>query len=532
VRCDLVDVAKSGRLAVKVISGGMILSAGNLACSAISAMGSIVVARMLGPADYGVVGIALIYPMMLSGLADLGLSTAITRYASLSDLHGALTALWLRVIASAAFAMALALLAPYMAASLQRPYLTHMIQLLAIYAFASGALASVTAFLAGVNRYRDLALINLVTAVVRVSSSIALILAGYGVYGAVWGLSIGYSLAAIYAFVKLASSASPAPNFARPALMGVLGYSLPLYVPGLIGIPLSQLYNILRAVYVTDVEVGNFQIASNLLTPISVATGSLSTALFTTLPQLVNRDYELRNAVNKAARYTAIVIAPIATALALFSKQVVYVVYGPKYELAPLYLLIMAFSSLLAPFGVVTMYLNIIGATKATMMLNVIGLAMGLPITWILLVHYGMLGAVVASLVGSALSAALSLIIVERRYGVKVEVSRVVRYWLPPLAASAPAYTAMCAIRDQWLALGIGLATYLASLAALTALAASTKDLVDLADIGGGIKYVGPLINRTLNVVIKVKTMLRAQRWLQRSCRRGARAVQSNRRKT
>jgi hypothetical protein len=157
---------------------------------------------------------------------------------------------------------------------------------------------------------------------------------------------------------------------------------------------------------------------------------------------------------------------------------------------------------------------------------------MGLPITWILLVRYGMLGAVVASLVGSALSAALSLIIVERRYGVKVEVSRVVRYWLPPLAASAPAYTAIRAVRDQWLALGIGLVTYLALLALLTALAASTEDLVGLADIGGGIRYVGPLVNRTLNVVIKVKAMLRAQSWLQRSCRRGARAVPSNRCKT
>jgi O-antigen/teichoic acid export membrane protein len=501
-------VAKSGRLAVKVVSGGMVLSVGNLAYSAISAVGSIVVARMLGPADYGVVSITLIYPMMLSGLADLGLSTAITRYASLGDLRGALTALWLRVIASAAFAMVLVLLAPYMAASLQRSYLTPMIQLLAIYAFASGALASVTAFLAGVNRYRDLVLINLVTAAVRVSSSIALILAGYGVYGALWGFSIGYSLAAIYAFVKLASSASPAPNFARPALMDVLGYSLPLYVPGLIGIPLSQFYNILRAVYVTDVEVGNYQVASNLLTPISIVAGSLSTALFTTLPLLIDKDCEFRDAVNKAARYSAMAIAPVAMALALFSKQVVYVVYGSRYELAPLYLSIMAFSSLLAPFGVVTMYLNIVGATKVTMMLNIIGMAMGLPITWILLVHYGMLGAVIASLISSTLSTVVSLLIVKKRYDVGVEVLRVVKYWLPSLVASAPVYMAMRAIGDLWLALGIGLAMYLASLVTLTAVTTSTEDLLDLADISGGVKYVGPLISRALSVVVKVKAAL------------------------
>jgi O-antigen/teichoic acid export membrane protein len=190
----------------------------------------------------------------------------------------------------------------------------------------------VAAFLAGVNRYWDLAVVNFIVAVMRVSSSIALILAGYGVYGAVWGFSIGYSLAAVYALIKLISLADLAPNFTKPALTDILRYSLPLYIPGLIGIPLSQFYNILRAIYVTNVEIGNYQIASNLLTPIGIVTSSLSTALFTTLPQLINEDYKFRDAVNKAARYTAVVVAPIAIALTLFSKQAVYIVYGSQYD--------------------------------------------------------------------------------------------------------------------------------------------------------------------------------------------------------
>jgi O-antigen/teichoic acid export membrane protein len=178
-------MTKSGRVAAKVASSSMVLSAGNLAYTAISAVGSIAIARLLGPADYGIISIALIYPMMLSGLADLGLSTAITRYASLGNLNRAFTALWLRAIASVLFATALIPLAPYLAVSLQRPYLTPMIYVLAVYTFANNAVASVTAFLAGINRYWDLTIIDLIRNVMRVSSSIALILAGYGVYGAV-----------------------------------------------------------------------------------------------------------------------------------------------------------------------------------------------------------------------------------------------------------------------------------------------------------------------------------------------------------
>jgi len=78
----------SNRVSAKVASGGFALFGGRLAYNAVSAVGSIVIARLLGPANYGVVSIALIYPLMFSGLADLGLSTAIMRYASIGDLGG------------------------------------------------------------------------------------------------------------------------------------------------------------------------------------------------------------------------------------------------------------------------------------------------------------------------------------------------------------------------------------------------------------------------------------------------------------
>ena len=82
------DMAGSGRVGVRAV-GGFALFVGRLAYNAISAVGSIVIARLLGPANYGIISIALIYPLMFSGLADLGLSTAIMRYASIGDLRRA-----------------------------------------------------------------------------------------------------------------------------------------------------------------------------------------------------------------------------------------------------------------------------------------------------------------------------------------------------------------------------------------------------------------------------------------------------------
>jgi O-antigen/teichoic acid export membrane protein len=500
-------MAGSGRVGVRAVGGGFVLFVGRLAYNAVSAVGSIVIARLLGPANYGVVSIALIYPLMFSGLADLGLSTAIMRYASIGDFRRAFTALWLRVLITTAFAVALIPLAPYLAFTLHRPYLAPMIDVLAIYAFAYNAVTSVTAFLAGVNRYWDYVVVDLVRNSVRVSSSIALVLAGYGVYGAVWGFSIGYAVATVYAFVRLVRVMDPVLSLAGNDIAEVLNYSIPLYIPGLLGIPIGQFYNILMAIYVTNAEMGNYQISGNLLTPIGLITGSLSTALFTTLPQLVNEDYKFRDALNRAARYTAIVVSPIAIALALFSNQAVYIVYGPQYSLAPLYLSIMAISNLLAPFGVVPMYLNIIGATRTTMALNIVSMLIGLPITWALLVHYGMLGAVIASLINGVLGTAISLIIARRMYSIVIDVTQVVKYWAPSLIAGTLTYPAMHIMSNMWLALSVGSVIYLALLIILTALMTNMEDLKNIADISRSINYVGPLINHMINYIIMVKTL-------------------------
>jgi O-antigen/teichoic acid export membrane protein len=496
------------KISVKAVSGIMALSIGNFVYTAISALGSIIIARLLGPADYGVISIALIYPMMFSGLADLGLSTAIMRYASLGDLKNASTAFYLRIIISLLFAVALVSLASYLAATLQRPYLTPMIYILAIYSFASGALSSATALLAGVNRYWDLAFINIVLAVVRVSSSIALILAGYGVYGAVWGFSIGYFLAASYALILSLRSLDSKFNLTRNSLVEVLNYSIPLYIPGLIGIPLGQLYNILRAIYVTNVEIGNYQVANNLLAPIGIVASSVSTALFTTLPQLINEEYKFKEAINRASKYIALIIAPIAIALALFSEQIVYIIYGSQYELTPQYLSIMALSNILAPFGVVTMYLNIIGATRVTMMLNIINMLIGLPITWILLIYYGMLGAVVATLVNSIIGTVISLAVVRGMYNLNIEIPHVIKYWIPSLGAGIITYTVTHIIENMWLALIIGLPTYSILLTMIAIVVVSFEDLINLANISKGIKYIGPPASRILGIVTRIKAML------------------------
>jgi len=46
-------MTSSGRVGVRAVGGGFVLFVGRLAYNAVSAVGSIVIARLLGPANYG-----------------------------------------------------------------------------------------------------------------------------------------------------------------------------------------------------------------------------------------------------------------------------------------------------------------------------------------------------------------------------------------------------------------------------------------------------------------------------------------------
>ena len=75
----------SDRLAVladESTRGGFSLFLGNTTAIFINALAAIVVARLLGPANYGLFSLSLVIPNLAVAVADLGLTPALTRYSA------------------------------------------------------------------------------------------------------------------------------------------------------------------------------------------------------------------------------------------------------------------------------------------------------------------------------------------------------------------------------------------------------------------------------------------------------------------
>jgi len=73
----------SGRLvevAEDSVRGGFFLFAGNASQLVVLAVASIVIARLLGPEDYGLYSLSLVVPSILAGLVDFGIVSALIRF--------------------------------------------------------------------------------------------------------------------------------------------------------------------------------------------------------------------------------------------------------------------------------------------------------------------------------------------------------------------------------------------------------------------------------------------------------------------
>jgi O-antigen/teichoic acid export membrane protein len=66
-------------IAQKAAHGGLFLFVGNVLSTVILAVGIIIVARLLGPSDYGLYTLALVIPLLLVSLSDAGMSFALVR---------------------------------------------------------------------------------------------------------------------------------------------------------------------------------------------------------------------------------------------------------------------------------------------------------------------------------------------------------------------------------------------------------------------------------------------------------------------
>jgi O-antigen/teichoic acid export membrane protein len=324
----------------KVLSALRWSAATRLVGQAVSWMMTIVVIRLLSPADYGVLAMAVILPSALYLLNDLGLDVVLVQ--RVSPAEGFRRQVFGVVIGvNLLCALALVAGAPLVAAFFSEPILVPILRVLSLQFLLLVFETLPRARLEQRLDFRSQSLINLGASWLGGLATLALAWSGWGVWALVWGRLT--STAANTVALNVVAPSLCRPSFSLAAVRRALSFG------GIVTLERGtwQLFTdadkVIGGRLWSDATLGLYSVAQDLATMPMHRTGGLVTAIgLPAFSQVQDRLDEVRFYLLKAARITSVLSFPIFIGLAVTAPEAVAVLLGSKWPAAAPLLQILA----------------------------------------------------------------------------------------------------------------------------------------------------------------------------------------------
>ncbi|MGC8982739.1 MAG: oligosaccharide flippase family protein [Desulfurococcaceae archaeon] len=496
----------------RMAAGTIALTASGLLASLLGLIFSIVIARLLGPEGYGLVGLAFTYPSLLISLLDMGLGGIVAKYAASRSGYNRIH-VWTGILAKAVLGALGAIItyfcADYFAQLLARPYVASYIKILSPYVFASSLLGAFSMALSGLGRYWLSGSTSIMYYALKGPLAVGLILLGYGVLGVVVSHTISYvALSIVYTLIILMTLGKPA--FSKRALSEVLVQALPLHVASLSGLFVGPVISTLLARHASNYEIGNFNVAGASLTPVNIAISAISVAALTTMPLINGNDLESKT--SQILVYSLAISSAVIAGYAAVLAPLILVFYGSSYAKAPAYALVqlagLVANALFTGF-VLGSFFVVMGNTKWNAVVGVIYATSTVASALVLVPLYGPLGAAASYAVGQLFSGLAACVVAMRLYRLRVDLASSVRFLAPAALAFALSYLASRSLSTRpFVSLFISGTTYLASYMLVLPLIAGKKRTENLVMIIEKLPYIGHLLKPLSNSYSKFMNAL------------------------
>jgi len=284
---------------------------------AFAALFTFLLAALLGPRDFGVVSLAMVYIAFVQMLLNQGLMTALVQRKQLDDEHLD-TVFWTNVGLSMGLAGLSVLFSRWWASINHLPELVAIISTLSLCIPIEG-LAIVQ--IARLQRQMDFKTLSIrANASVLVGGSVGLIMAyrGYGVWALV-GQQIAKDISAL-GLLWQQGRWRPRVHFSWKHLRELMGFSTSNFISQLAIFFDAQAGAILMGTLFGPIPVGLYRIAERLVSSVtSVATSSIQSVSLPEFSRLQDKPDELRRSIMTCIRMAATVTLPAMAGLFVVS---------------------------------------------------------------------------------------------------------------------------------------------------------------------------------------------------------------------
>jgi O-antigen/teichoic acid export membrane protein len=406
--------------------GWAVIVSGNIGRMALSFLASILIARHLGPADFGIYAVLGAMMNITGVIADMGLSaSAVKHIAAVRATDPAQAQLWgqvlfwLRLGLAAVALLGGVLLAPLLARTvLDLPGQGLLVVLALMGAGAVALTGSINSILQGNNQFRPITIISLTNAGLTTILAVLLAFSGrLNLITALTILGIGTSLACFVLGLRLlpAGWTLAFPGWATLRRDGTVlarfGYWLG--VANLLGMLTAYLDILLVNRLSPPAEVGIYALALNLVAKVDVVNQSLYTVLLPTVSAL-EQSHRYRAYIRRVLSRGALLALALLLLLPL-ARPFVSLFYGLEYAPAvrffQLLLGVVIFDLFTTPLLLLAYPLNRPRLLAAADLLR--GITLGL-VALVLIPRYGPMGAIAAKFASRLVGTLVTLLLLRR----------------------------------------------------------------------------------------------------------------------
>jgi len=513
------------RIAEDSARGGFFLVSGSFVSTVVLALMAILIGRLLGPELYGQYALSFVITEMLYIFADFGITAGVVKYSASLRAEGKIgraakiikDAILLKTAIGLAFFLLNFALADFFAVTLlNRPELGFYIRLASVSIIFQVLISVATSAYLGLDKTHYNALTMNIQAVSKAIISIALVLLGFSIAGAVLGHVAGYTIAGIFGssiliFIlrKSAENSDDNIGFTQNSKT-LIRYGIPLYLSAILGGFAYPYQSFILAIFTTNIDIGNLKAAANFYALITVVSAPITTALFPAFSKLdLAMDDKITTFFKFANKYTTILIIPIATLLIIFSKEIIQIIYGSTYQTAALLLSIHCLLYFLVGLGYLTLtsLFNGLGKTRITLKISLIALLTILILSPILAKAYGVPGVIVAGISATAASTCYGMYVAKRNFKIQFDTKSIVKIYLIAIASAAPSLLLLqTSMLPSLVNVIIGGLLYLAiyvTLAPITGVV-NSSELKTLAAVAQRIKFLAPIIKPLISYQEKI----------------------------
>ncbi|OWV21579.1 lipopolysaccharide biosynthesis protein [Fibrobacter sp. UWB2] len=307
----------------------------------------IVLARLLSPSDFGMIGMLSIFMSVSQTLIDCGFSNALIRLKKASSKDYG-TAFLVNFSISVLIFFVLFCVAPFVASFYKMPELQPVMRVFAVTLIIN---ALFTIHKVRLTRNVDFKTQSKISFCAALFSGILGIVLAYKGFG-VWSLVYQAVCNSLLNFVLLVAGLKWFPSFvfSKESFRSLFGFGSKLLVASIISSIYSNLYNIVIGKQYSASNLGFYTRAESLGNfPSQNVSGILSRVTFPILSQLQDDCKRLRSIYVKYLQISCFVVFPLMMGLAALAKPLIILLLGEKWMTSVLLLQILCFALMLDP---------------------------------------------------------------------------------------------------------------------------------------------------------------------------------------